>query len=200
MTQKRFGPLALSVLTHILLIYSLSPGHHDDHSVLWFEGTLELGEAGDGHSERLHFHQEPSRKKHPPHSEEIQNPEGADPAVSAAAAQAVDLSAGGSPGQGGAALSEGQRYLLTLIQRLDALKTYPRDSLLREEEGLVILTLVIHPNGQIESSEVSNPSPFLSLNRAALEAARKLPALPPLPSEWTKSIRVKIPISYRLTR
>lgn len=56
-------PVVASILIHFGLVYALSPGHRDEHTIQWFEGTLELGEKGDGHSERTHFHQPKKTKK-----------------------------------------------------------------------------------------------------------------------------------------
>jgi TonB family protein len=188
-------PLSVSLLIHAGLLRALSPGHDDQHGVQWFEGTLELGEAGDGHSEKLHFHREPKKSRvleAEPHAQTSDK--------GTADAGPIEIPEAGAAGSGGTRLTEGQRYLLQLVQRLDALKSYPRESLLREEEGAVVLALVISRDGQIQSTEVAKPSPFASLNRAALQAASRLSGLPPLPSEWSRSIRVQIPISYRLDR
>jgi TonB family protein len=193
----------LSVVIHLALIRLLSPGHDDEHTVQWFEGVIEIGEPGDGHAERLHYHSEkkPRTRKLPTATDDdtLASPAAADTPTEPLEIS-EELPAGGAPGRAGTPLTEEQRYLLTLVQRLDALKTYPRQSLLKEEEASLTVTLVIRPDGTIESSNLSRPSPFVALNRAALKAVSKLGPLPPLPASWTRAIRVRIPMSYRIER
>ena len=205
--RKLRHPAVLSLALHLALLRLLSPGHDDEHTVQWFEGIIEIGEPGDGHAERLHYHSEkrPQRLREPvipdpaAATDETAPTDSATPQVQGEPMEvATDLSGGGAPGQSGTPLTEEQRYLLALLQRLDSVKTYPRESLLREEEASLTLMLVIRPDGSIESSSLSSPSPFVALNRAAMQAVSKLGSLPPLPASWNRSIRVRIPISYRL--
>ena len=199
----RHFPVLASILIHVGLVYALSPGHRDEHTIQWFEGSLELGEKGDGHSERTHFHQPKKAKK----KEDDDAPASVqEPVLAAGAAEAtngspVDIPESGSVGSGSAPLTPLQRYLLELIGRINAVKRYPRDSLLNEEEGTVVVTLVISPEGRIQSSELTRPSPFKSLNRASLEAVQQLGGLPPLPDTQgpvARPIRVRIPMAYHI--
>ncbi|MFN7685118.1 MAG: energy transducer TonB [Oligoflexia bacterium] len=201
-------------MIHVALVFILGPGHEEEnHTVRWFDGTVELGEPGDGHHGSLHFHRENQKvKKRTPRSEPDHTGSSQDLKTANAGTSTPEPAPGdtglielneefsqslASGGRGGAPLDEKSRYILTVLQRLDAVKKYPRESLLREEEGKVTLTLVIATDGTIQSYEITRPSHFLALNRATLEAAARIGKLAPLPSLWARSIRLPVTLSYK---
>ena len=102
-----------------------------------------------------------------------------------------------SPGNPQSAL---QAYIADFSQMLDRKKFYPRNALLREEEGKVIVALSILTDGTIVELTVEEPSPYDSLNRAALQAVRDLPPLEPLPFGAPSRVHVHIPLEYKLSR
>jgi protein TonB len=95
---------------------------------------------------------------------------------------------------------EMERYLAGLVARIHQTKRYPREAQFNEQEGTVLLLLEVGADGSMLRSEVETPCPFESLNRAALEALRKLERLPPLPGSGpgTKPVVLHIPIRFQL--
>jgi TonB family protein len=109
----------------------------------------------------------------------------------------------GTPGKPGPAREasgpppgEMERYLAGVIARIHQTKRYPREAQFNEHEGTVMLKIEVAADGGLLRSEVENPCPFESLNRAALEAVRSVGRLPPVPI--AKSVTLHIPIRFQL--
>jgi TonB family protein len=109
----------------------------------------------------------------------------------------------GTPGNPGTAEEavgpspdEMERYLGGVIARIHQTKRYPREAQFNEQEGTVMLRIEVSADGILLSSEVENPCPFESLNRAALEAVRSVGRLPPVPLR--KAVKLHIPIRFQL--
>jgi protein TonB len=100
--------------------------------------------------------------------------------------------------RGGNAGSELQRYVGSLVQRLNEAKRYPRAAILREEEGRVIIGMRINPDGSVADVHIDVPSPFESLNRAALDTMRVVGKLPPPPTVNHSALRLRIPLNFEL--
>lgn len=69
---------------------------------------------------------------------------------------------------------------------------YPPDAVARGLEGEVILLLVLADNGQLISASVARSSGHAQLDQAALDAARRIGALPGNPRQ------ILFPVSFRL--
>jgi len=199
-------PLLVSILVHLGLVLILSPGHDEEHTVQLFKGVIELGESGDGHAERPHYH--PPKQRRSAEKEaalaEAQDSErsevGAD---ETAASEPIDVQAPdglGLSGGSGEPADERQLYLVDLIRRIQKARKYPRESLLREEEGHVLLELTIGQDGAIANLQLLRASPFEALNRSALESIRTAGPYAPLPSSWSRAIRIRVPVNFSLDR
>lgn len=112
---------------------------------------------------------------------------------SVAAAAATDTSA--SDASTGAAMAA---YVSAVFKKIESAKKYPRESLLREESGQVLICVTIRPDGQIEDSHIESPSPYESLNQATIRLLSEMGPFPPLPSHLKNSIRIRIPIRYEI--
>jgi TonB family protein len=99
---------------------------------------------------------------------------------------------------GGGTRSELQRYVGSLVQRLNEAKRYPRAAILREEEGRVIIGMRISSDGSVADVHIDVPSPFESLNRAALDTMRVIGKLPPPPTANRSALRLRIPLNFEL--
>lgn len=91
---------------------------------------------------------------------------------------------------------------LTYVQELQAFleknKSYPKTALRLRHSGVVQLRLVIAPDGTFSHVEILNPSPFETLNGAALQLVSGLKAFKPLPSDFKGDGEFIVPIAYRL--
>ncbi|RZA06864.1 MAG: TonB family protein [Proteobacteria bacterium] len=87
-------------------------------------------------------------------------------------------------------------YVGKVIDLLNRVRVYPRDALAREEEGVVVLEVNVAGDGNLSSEKVEVPCPYASLNRAAVEAIRRVGHFPPPPG--ANAIVVHVPIRFRL--
>lgn len=82
------------------------------------------------------------------------------------------------------------------LRRAQALLTehlyYPRDAIERGLEGEVILLLQLSENGRVISASIARSSGHVLLDQAALEAARRIGALPGSPRQSL------FPVNFRL--
>lgn len=93
--------------------------------------------------------------------------------------------------------SQGSTYLGYLRSQIESHKKYPREAVLRREEGRVEVSLTLQKNGRITDLFISqSASPVL--DRAALEAIRALPDLPAPPADLQAPLNLKIPIRFEL--
>lgn len=93
-----------------------------------------------------------------------------------------------------------KEYLAHLKEKVEAARIYPAQAMRRDQEGAVILRVVIGTDGRIEEVRIVEPSPFSLLNQAAVETIRSLSSLPPPPPGFGNQIEVTIPLVYRLER
>lgn len=192
MANLKPSALIASLIFHSLLVLIMTPGHHEEHTIQLFKGFIELGESGDGHSSRPHLH----------HRKKIrQTEEQAIPQPQTQAQTAIDISTPSFDGNAGSAktLSEGDLYLLEVIKKIRSLQRYPRESLIREEEGVVRVTLTIAEDGTISQAKVSWPCAYEALNQSALQSVKLAGPFAALPKIWDHPIRVQIPIHYELS-
>ncbi len=93
--------------------------------------------------------------------------------------------------------SQGSTYLGYLRSQIESHKKYPREAVLRREEGLVEVSLTLQKNGRLTDLSISqSASPVL--DRAALDAIRALPDLPAPPADLQAPLNLKIPIRFEL--
>ena len=103
----------------------------------------------------------------------------------------------------GIPVSEMQKYLSEVMNRINRVKEYPKDARIKEQEGIVELLVEVAPDGKILGTKLSKPSSFESLNQAAILAVQKLGTLPPLPlnsagSPLGEPIELHIPMQFQL--
>lgn len=72
-------------------------------------------------------------------------------------------------------------YKRGLQAKLISARTYPRQSLIRKEQGIVTVRFVIKPTGQMEAAYIHISSDFPRLDTAALVMLRKASPFPPFP-------------------
>ena len=97
---------------------------------------------------------------------------------------------------------EGQDMLLSYSQQLKVYleqnKTYPRVAQRLKHSGTVKLKLSISTDGEFGKIEVVSPSPFNTLNHAAVTLLKDLGRFKPLPKSFKGSEDFVIPIAYKL--
>ncbi|MGB1192347.1 MAG: energy transducer TonB [Pseudomonadales bacterium] len=102
-------------------------------------------------------------------------------------------------------LSSAQQAGLFRIYRSNLLKKtyqhviYPASAIDRNQQGDVILTLVITRDGEIQSVDFDKRADFSSLNKAATRAVKNATPYPPAPKQlFGESFEVIMPIKFRL--
>lgn len=90
-------------------------------------------------------------------------------------------------------------YLAEFLSELSRYKHYPRSARLREQEGRVVVDLVLEKDGTITDVKVARASGYLVLNRAALRSVQRMDRFKPFPSDLErKSWRLSIPFQYAI--
>jgi protein TonB len=196
MAKRMRRPFLKSIVIHLILIgvvvallfASREPEKKDESITL--ENIRIEQEVKQAVHEAVHQlgipHEEP---------EEVVTTEPA-PAVSPPSPRGTPGNPGPNREASGPPPGEMERYLAGVIARIHQTKRYPREAQFNEQEGTVMLKIEVAADGGLLRSEVENPCPFESLNRAALEAVRSLGRLPPVP--MAKSVTLHIPIRFQL--
>lgn len=91
-------------------------------------------------------------------------------------------------------------YVSEIMTVLRKNRTYPRDAIRREEEGVVSLTLKVESDGNVSEIKVKEPSPFASLNLAALQTVERIGQFPKPPIQSGTSIQLTIPMRFKIER
>jgi protein TonB len=117
-----------------------------------------------------------------------------------AAPAVADAGTGGKAGEGPEELSatrgsELNLYVSRVIDLLNRARTYPRDALAREEEGVVVLEVNVAGDGSLSEEKVEVPSPYPSLNRAALETLKRVGHFPAPPRP---QLTIHVPIRFKI--
>lgn len=90
-------------------------------------------------------------------------------------------------------------YLAEFLGALSKYKHYPRSARLREQQGRVLVELVLKQDGTINDVKVSRPSRHSLLNRAALRSVRRMKRFKPFPPDVSRSSwRLRIPFQYSM--
>jgi TonB family protein len=96
-------------------------------------------------------------------------------------------------------MNAGQRneYLSRLIRLISSKKSYPRASILNEEQGVVQVRVTLGPGGKVMGVERVSSSGFARLDEAAVETLRAFESLP-LPPGYPEGVRLLIPIRFEI--
>lgn len=97
-----------------------------------------------------------------------------------------------------ASAAQALSYVQELQAFLEKNKSYPKTALRLRHSGTVQLRLVIAPDGTFSHVEILTPSPFDTLNGAALKLVSGLKSFKPLPSDFKGDGEFVVPIAYRL--
>lgn len=91
-------------------------------------------------------------------------------------------------------------FIQEISRLIDRNKVYPKEALSREEEGKVVVALTLDREGNIVEAKVEQPSPFGSLNQAALQSVQKIGRFPEIPEIVPVPLHLHIPIQFRIER
>jgi len=90
------------------------------------------------------------------------------------------------------------QYVTQVYKLIDAKKKYPRQSLIRREEGIVLLEIIIHNNGQLKSVK-SIKAKFQRLVDSSFDAVESAAPFPAFPKEITnKKMIIQVPVIYTI--
>lgn len=108
-----------------------------------------------------------------------------------------------SPGLVGSGKSKNSNWQGLVMAHLNKFKKYPKNSLVNEEEGKVVLRVEIDKNGNVLSLKMRKSSKFESLNNEALKLFKDASPLPKPPIDLMKgksSIILNMPIEYDIKK
>ena len=90
------------------------------------------------------------------------------------------------------------QYVTQVYKLIDAKKKYPRQSLMRMEEGIVLLEIIILNNGQLKSVK-SIKAKFQRLVDSSFDAVEAAAPFPVFPKEMTrKKMIIQVPVIYKI--
>ena len=107
-----------------------------------------------------------------------------------------------SPGLG-SGKSKNSNWQGLVMAHLNKFKKYPKNSLINEEEGKVVLRVEIDKNGNVLSLKMRKSSKFESLNNETLKLFKDASPLPKPPIDLMKgksSIILNMPIEYDIKK
>lgn len=120
------------------------------------------------------------------------------PAVDSAAVSSGSNTAEASPHQ---AKDEMQKYIKKVTRIIDAKKRYPTLSKANQEEGVVLLQLVLGRSGELLSFSVLDKPPYERLFQAAIDTVKAASPFPPLPASYGKErLLIQVPVRFRMSR
>lgn len=103
----------------------------------------------------------------------------------------------------GSGKSKNSNWQGLVMAHLNKFKKYPKNSLINEEEGKVILKVEIDKNGNVLSTKIQKPCKFTRLNNEALKIFKDASPLPKPPVDLIKgknSIILRMPIEYDIKK
>jgi protein TonB len=90
------------------------------------------------------------------------------------------------------------QYVTQIYKLIDAKKRYPRQSLIRKEEGIVLLEIVILNNGKLKSVK-SIEAKFQRLVDSSFDAVEAAAPFPPFPKDIPKQkMVIQVPVIYKI--
>lgn len=106
----------------------------------------------------------------------------------------------GDDAAAGARNSAAERtYLSEFLAELSKHKHYPRSARLRQQQGKVVIALLLHRDGMISEVSVAENSRYPSLNRAALRSVKQMRRFKPFPETLDRTQwRLNIPFKYAI--
>ncbi len=100
--------------------------------------------------------------------------------------------------EGGVSKEIINQYVTQVYKLIDAKKKYPRQSLIRREEGIVLLEIIILNNGQLKSVK-SIKAKFQRLVDSSFDAVESAAPFPAFPKEITnKKMIIQVPVIYTI--
>ena len=100
--------------------------------------------------------------------------------------------------EGGASKEIINQYVTQVYKLIDSKKKYPRQSLIRREEGVVLLEIVIQNNGKLKSVK-SIKAKFQRLVDSSFDAVEAAAPFPVFPKEITKKrMIIQVPVIYKI--
>ena len=90
------------------------------------------------------------------------------------------------------------QYVTQIYKLIDAKKRYPRQSLIRKEEGIVLLEIVILNNGKLKSVK-SIEAKFQRLVDSSFDAVEAAAPFPAFPKEIIRQkMVIQVPVIYKI--
>ena len=90
------------------------------------------------------------------------------------------------------------QYVTQIYKLIDAKKRYTMQSLIRKEEGIVLLEIVILNNGKLKSVK-SIEAKFQRLVDSSFDAVEAAAPFPPFPKDITKQkMVIQVPVIYKI--
>lgn len=103
----------------------------------------------------------------------------------------------GDPSAKAGLLDEYIRIVREIVNRR---KIYPRESLHREEEGVVKIGVSLARDGKILDLKIEEPSGFQRLDRAAMDTMTNISTFPPLPEMVEAPLHLHIPLKFSVEK
>ena len=90
------------------------------------------------------------------------------------------------------------QYVTQVYKLIDSKKKYPRQSLIRREEGIVMLEIIIQNDGRLKSVK-SIKAKFQRLVDSSFDAVESAAPFPVFPKEITKKrMIIQVPVIYKI--
>ena len=100
--------------------------------------------------------------------------------------------------EGGASKKIINQYVTQVYKLIDSKKKYPRQSLIRREEGIVMLEIIIQNDGRLKSVK-SIKAKFQRLVDSSFDAVESAAPFPVFPKEITKKrMIIQVPVIYKI--
>ncbi len=100
--------------------------------------------------------------------------------------------------EGGASKEIINQYVTRVYKLIDSKKKYPRQSLIRREEGVVLLEIIIQNDGKLKSVK-SIKAKFQRLVDSSFNAVESAAPFPIFPKEITKKrMIIQVPVIYKI--
>lgn len=100
--------------------------------------------------------------------------------------------------EGGVSKEIINQYVTQIYKLIDSKKNYPRQSLIRREEGVVLLQIIINNDGELVSVK-SLKSKHQRLVDSSFDAVEDAAPFPPFPSEIKrKKMIIEVPVIYKI--
>ena len=90
------------------------------------------------------------------------------------------------------------KYVTQVYKLIDSKKKYPRQSLIRREEGIVMLEIVIRKDGRLKSMK-SVTAKYQRLVDSSFDAVEAAAPFPPFPNQITRErLVIQVPVIYKI--